>query len=228
MKKLMFLLIIVNSTFAQTITVKHTYYNCVFDTVFKQGIINEYWQTASHTITAKNKVDRKTVATFEQDNLIKKSYQIATKKSYQLWNKANQSNKYDVGHIVPFEAMAFDVTAAKETMLFNTNTAPQSSYFNEHAWALTEKVVLDSIGKIYDSIHVFTGVLINKNSKMMGSSFVPDYYFKIAVFNNTNICWLGINNSSNKDTNHNDEIVTKVYLLKLIKQYYPKLTVILK
>ena len=208
-------------SFAQTITVQHTYYTCQFDTVFKQGILNDYWQTSAHRITPENKVNRKNVTTFIQDALISKKYQVATKKAYQAWNRVNKDNRYDIGHIVPFEAMAFDITAARETMLFNTNTAPQCSYFNEHEWALTEKNVLDSLGKIYDSIHVFTGVLINNESKMMGSSYVPDYYFKVADFQGGNMCFLGLNDAHNKDTNHNDIRVTKKVLLTFIKNYYP-------
>ena len=208
-------------SFAQTITVQHTYYTCQFDTVFKQGILNDYWQTSAHRITPENKVNRKNVTTFIQDALISKKYQVATKKAYQAWNRVNKDNRYDIGHIVPFEAMAFDILAARETMLFNTNTAPQCSYFNEHEWALTEKNVLDSLGKIYDSIHVFTGVLINNESKMMGSSYVPDYYFKVADFKGGNICFLGLNDAHNKDTNHNDIRVTKKVLLTFIKNYYP-------
>lgn len=209
--------------FSQTITVKHTYYTCQFSTLYNQGILNDYWQTAAHRITAENKVDRKTVATFTQDNLIAPTYQIATKKSYQTWNKANATNKYDVGHIVPFEAMAFDKEAAKQTMLFNSNTAPQSSYFNEHQWALTEKIVLDSIGKLYDSVHVFTGVLINEKSNKMGNVFVPDYYFKVAEFAGQSMCWLGVNEASNRDTKPADIVVSKKILLSLVRHYYPNL-----
>ena len=220
-----FLLFILISqvSFAQTITVQHTYYTCQFDTVFKQGILNDYWQTAAHKITPQNKVNRKTVATFTQDKLINNEYQLANKKAYQTWNKAYPINKYDVGHIVPFEAMAFDVDAAKETMLFNTNTAPQCNYFNEHEWALTEKVVLDSLGAIYDSVHVFTGVLINDDSKMMGKVYVPDYYFKVAEFDGQQMCWLGLNDATNRDTNHSDIVISKELLMSIIKSYYPNL-----
>lgn len=227
MRNILIILFIVcaNISSAQTITVQHTYYTCLFDTVFKQGILNDYWETAEHRITPKNKVDRKTVASFYQDNLIPNEYQIATKQGYQKWNKANPDNRYDVGHIVPYESMAFDVTAAKETMLFNTNTAPQSSYFNEHEWALTEKTVLDSIGSLYDSVHVITGVLIDTESKMMGNVYVPDYYFKIAAFNGTQMCWLGLNDVKNKDTNHSDLVISKKLLLSVIKGYYPKLKI---
>ena len=219
--KIICFLLFAKVSFAQTITVQHTYYTCQFDTVFKQGILNDYWQTAAHRITPSNKVDRKTCSTFGQDNLIDAGYQLANKKAYQTWNKATPATRYDVGHIVPFEAMAFDKDAAKETMLFNTNTAPQNSYFNEHEWALTEKVVLDSLGKIYDSVHVFTGVLINEESKMMGSVHVPDYYFKIAEFNGQQMCWLGLNDATNRDTNHSDIIVSKKLLLSIIDSYYP-------
>lgn len=223
MKLIVLILFINNIVFAQTITIKHTYYTCKFDTIFKQGILNDYWQTSSHRITLQNKIDRKNFQSFSQDNLLSIKYQVASKKIYQSWNKLHPDNRYDIGHIVPFEAMSFDKDAAKETMLFNTNTAPQNSYFNEHEWALTEKVVLDSLGNIYDSIHVFTGVLINTDSKMMGKSYVPDYYFKIAEFNGSSLCWLGLNDVKNRDTNHNDIIVSKALLLKIIKQYYTNL-----
>ena len=67
--------------FTQTVTLEHTYYTCQFDTIFKQGILNDYWQTAAHRITPENKVDRKTVATFTQDDLINNEYQPANKKA---------------------------------------------------------------------------------------------------------------------------------------------------
>lgn len=229
MKKLLFILLLFRTcspALAQhTIQVKHTYYNVLFDTVFCQGILNDYWQTTEHYNALKTsvKVDRKTCASFTQDNLILKRYQLASQSDYDSYNKINTNHKINVGHIVPFEAMAFNPVAAKETMLFNTNTSFQDGYENQHQWALTEKYVLD-LSANQDSIHVYTGVLISySHPKKYGKIFIADYYFKVCIEHGKINAWLAVNDRSNTSTKPSDIVIDVVKLKSIILQYYPNL-----
>ena len=210
-----------------TIRIKHTYYNVLFDTVFYQGILNDYWQTTEHYKMVQSgqptKVDRRTCASFKQDTLISKRFQLASQKDYDSYNDDNPSHKINVGHIIPFEAMAFNPTAAKETMLFNTNTAFQDGYENQHQWAATEKYVLD-LAATQDSIHVFTGVLVSfSHPKKYGKIFIPDYYFKVAVEHGKTEAWLAVNASSNTSTKPSDILIDVAKLKSIILQYYPNI-----
>lgn len=208
-----------------TITVKHTYYTVQFDTVFCQGILNDYWQTTEHCNALKTsaKVDRKTCASFIQDPLIPKRLQLLNQDDYDNYNKANPLHKINVGHEVAFECMAFNPIAAKETMYFNTNTAFQDGYENQHQWALTEKYVLD-LSATQDSIHVYQGVLTSfSHPKKFGKAFIPDYYYKVSVEHGKTEAWLAVNASSNTSTKPSDILLDVAKLKTIILQYYPKL-----
>jgi DNA/RNA endonuclease G (NUC1) len=205
-----------------TITVKHTNYTLEYDTLLKSPLISWYIQTTAHA-TSKNKIDRKTVADFHQDPLIPSKWQIANAKTYSEWNKQNPNDRKDIGHIVPFKAMYFDKQAAIETMYFNTNTMPQSSYFNEHQWCAVEALITDSLARHYDSVTVYTGVLINNNSQKINGVYVPDYFYKVAVYKGIKRAWLGVNNASNKDTNPIDIETNIATIVAQLKKYYPNL-----
>jgi DNA/RNA non-specific endonuclease len=210
-----------------TITVKHTYYTIQFDTVFCQGILNDYWQTTAHYNALKTsaKVDRKTCAAFTQDPLVPKRFQIVSQSDYNAYNKENPTHKINCGHLVPFEAMAFDPTAAKETMYFGSNTGFQDGFENQHQWAFTEKGVLDDAA-IIDSIHVYTGVLISfSHPKKYHNIYIADYYFKVEIKKGVTSAWLAVNDSTNTSTKPSDAAISIDKLKAIILQYYPKLKV---
>jgi DNA/RNA endonuclease G (NUC1) len=201
--------------FAQhTITVKHTYYTLEYDTVLKSPLISWYIQTTAHA-TSTNKIDRKTVASFHQDPLINPKYQVATDKEYL------NNGKYDKGHLAPYSAFYFDLTAAKESMLY-TNTAPQYSFFNEHPYERLEQHILKELAPDFDSIYVYTGCLYG-NEKMKDVP-VPDYYWKVIKYNGKIEGWV----CPNEFTNNSDYTRYKkdiVFIRDLILKYYPKLNI---
>jgi len=199
--------------FAQhTIEVKHKYYTLEYDTTLKSPLISWYVQTTAHA-SSPTKIDRSTVAAFHQDPLIAPKYQVATNAEYK------NNGSYDKGHLSPYTAFGFELEAAKESM-FYTNTAPQFSFFNEHPWERLEQYVLKTLAPKYDSMYVYTGCLYG--STKMNDVPVPDYYWKVVVYDMTTEYYLG----KNEVTTHTDfdYLKTDANTLKhTILQYYPKL-----
>ena len=216
MKKLLFILLLFRAcspALAQhTITVHHKYYTLEYDTVLKSPLISWYIQTTAHAIST-NKIDRKSVAAFHQDPLIDSKYQVANDKEYL------DNGKYDKGHLSPYSAFYFDLTAAKESMYY-TNTAPQFSFFNEHPWERLEQYILKTLSPENDSILVYTGCLYG-NRKMKDVP-VPDYYWKVIIFNGKTEAWLGMNDVITS-TDYSPYAINLELLRAHILQYYPNL-----
>ena len=216
MKKLLFILLLFRAclpALAQhTITVHHKYYTLEYDTVLKSPLISFYIQTTAHA-TSNNKIDRKSVAAFHQDPLIDDKYQVASNKEYL------NNGKYDKGHLSPYSAFYFDLTAAKESMYY-TNTAPQFSFFNEHPWERLEQYVLKTLSPKYDSIYVYTGCLYGNS--LMKNVPVPDYYWKVIIYNGHTESWLGMNEVVTS-TDYSPYSINLELLRAHILQYYPNL-----
>ena len=216
MKKLLIITIAVVSTLwsygQHTITVKHTYYTLEYDTVLKSPLVSWYIQTTAHA-TSTNKIDRKTVAAFHQDPLIPSKYQCANDAEYL------NNGHWDKGHLSPYSAFYFDITAAKESMYY-TNTAPQYSFFNEHPWERLEQYVLKILAPTTDSIYVYTGCLYG--NKKMRDVPVPDYYWKVIEYENGEECWIAPNVET-KLTDYSTYHTDIAKLKTIILQYYPKL-----
>ena len=195
-----------------TITVKHTYYTLEYDTVLKSPLLSYYVQTANHAIST-TKINRRLVATFHQDPLINAKYQVANDKEYL------DNGKFDKGHLSPYSAFYFDLTAAKESMYY-TNTAPQYSFFNEHPWEILEQHILKDLSPKNDSIFVYTGCLYGKDK--MKNVPIPDYYYKFMLYKQTIECWLAPNEITN-NTDYNHYSIQYEDLKRIILQYYPSL-----
>ena len=210
--------------FAQTITLHHKNYDSQFDTIFCQGVLNDYWQTQAHYQIIKHgeKVNRKAAGKFKQDPLVPVRFQRVTQKDYDDYNKAHPLHKLNIGHEVPAQPMAFDLDALTETFYFGSNTGLQDGYFNQHQWAFVEGKVFE-ISAQEDSIHVYTGVLIDSNSVKIGNGWMPDWYFKVAVTKEGKKAWLGLNNETNTDTNPDDIVIDVEALKAKIRAYYPHL-----
>jgi DNA/RNA endonuclease G (NUC1) len=219
MKKLLTTILLISTIWLQaqhTITVKHTYYTLQYDTLLKSPLISWYIQTTAHA-TSKNKIDRKTVADFHQDPLIDSKYQLANNEAYIEWNSSHPNNTRDKGHLSPFSAFDFGLTAAKESMYY-TNTAPQYSFFNRHPWEKLEQYVLKTLAPDFDSIYVYTGCLYG-SSKMCDVP-QPDYYWKVIEYKNSEECWLGPNIETTSTDYH--AYRTDIDKLKAkILSYYP-------
>lgn len=218
-----------NNSFAQhAITLNHKYYTVQFDTVFCQGIVTHYTQTVAHHNALKLKRLGSVLTSFHKDPVISERWQTVSKSDYANYNKPFKGDKHntmDIGHEVPFQAMSFDSTAVEETMMFSTNTAFQISWFNEQQWKHIEEIVFDSIGSKYDC-EVYTGVLVSlSHPKKYNQVYIPDYYFKVAVFNGKTLAWLGANTAENTSTKPSDAAISIDKLKAIILQYYPKLKV---
>jgi DNA/RNA endonuclease G (NUC1) len=214
-----------------TISIQHTYYNIQFDTIQSTELLGYYIQTTAHA-SAQPKIPRKgKFARFYPDPLLEGRV-IAGDKQYKAWNKEHPDQTRDRGHINPFSAFNFSEDAALESMYYS-NTAPQASYFNEHQWQAIEQYVLklsrgSKTQPPVDSIHVWTGVLIDTlHPKKMNDVFEPDYYWKVISYTKHgqpfSEAWLGVNESSNRNTDP-DAIKVDLFLLKeLVHKYYPRL-----
>ena len=213
------------------ITIKHTYYTMTYDTAQKSELIGFYVQTKAHAMIScdsKQAIDRTSVAIFKEDPLIDKYIQdIVTNKAYSDWNAAHPNQRIDKGHVVPYSAMDFDMTAALESMYIE-NTCPQASRFNEHQWEQVEMYVLKTVALVYGDTKVWTGVLISvSHPKRINQMYMPDYYWKVIQYtkNGKTVeeAWLGVNDWSNTDTNPNDIVADPAHVKQVILQYYPKL-----
>ena len=216
MKAFVILLLVLLSNFgnSQTIEVKHKYYTLEFDTVLKSPLISWYWQTKAHA-TSTTKIDRKSVASFHQDPLIDKRYQVASDQEYR------NNGSFDKGHLSPYSAFYFDLDAAKESMYY-TNTAPQYSFFNEHPWEQLEQYVLKTLAPDHDSILVITGCIYS--DKKMKDVPQPDYYWKLIKYEGKEEAWLAPNVLT-KDTDFTKYEIDPEKIKLLIKSNYPFLKV---
>jgi len=225
------------------LVIQHTYYTNYFDTALKSEIMGKYIQTIEHSLVTvgNNSINRKGVASFTQDPLIPSDLEITTNSFYSKYNSLHKNDglRVDKGHVNPYTAFDFDLSAAEESMYLE-NTCPQYSFFNEHQWLAVEQHVIKQVSLVYDkdskqykpnqdSITVYTGVLIGKNQINDGdySIYIPDYYWKVITYkkdgNLVYEAWLGKNSADNTDTNPYDIKIDLDKLKKQIKSYYPNL-----
>lgn len=229
------------------LAIKHTYYINYFETNYKEEIMGKYVQTIQNSlldVDNTKSIDRKTVATFTEDPLVSENLQVSTNDFYKSYNSQHKvdGKRVDKGHINPYSAFAFNLTAAKESMYIQ-NTDPQYSFFNEHQWEGVEQYVIKQVSLTFDkdsksykpnqeNITVYTGALINKNSTIITdgkghSLYVPDYYWKVISYNKGGKivyeAWIGKNTPDNKDTNPDDIKFDVSIVKKDILSYYPNL-----
>lgn len=200
-----------------TTELPHSFYTLVFDTVLKSPLISWYIQTTAHA-TSSVKIERKKVGAFHQDPLIDPGWQVASNKEYR------DNGVYDKGHLSPYSAFNFDLNAAKESMYY-TNTAPQYSYFNEHAWQKLEQYILKKLAPQHDSIYVYTGCLYG-NEKMRDVP-VPDYFWKVIVYDHGTAmdAWMARNELTDS-TDYESYRIPVEQLRQFIKLYYPEISLL--
>lgn len=226
------LLLIVNFLYSQhTIEIKHTYYTMQFDTLQSTELLGYYIQTTAHSTSSFKTPRTGKFARFTKDPLLEGRV-AANDKQYISWNKMHPDKRRDRGHINPFSAFNFAEDAALESMHYS-NTAPQASYFNEHQWQAVEQYVMklsrgSKTSAPVDSIKVWTGVLISPtHPKKMNNVFEPDYYWKVISYKKNGEpvieSWLGVNESTNRNTDPDAIKIDLSYVKALILQYYPLL-----
>ncbi len=214
-----------------TITIHHTYYTMQFDTIQSTELLGYYIQTTAHATSTFKTPRTGKFSRFTTDPLLEGRV-AANNKQYVSWNKAHPDKKRDRGHINPFSAFNFAEDAALESMYYS-NTAPQASYFNEHQWQAVEQYIMKlsrgtATTPAIDSIKVWTGVLISStHPKKMNDVFEPDYYWKVISYKkqgeSVTESWLGVNESTNRNTDPDAIKIGLSYVKELILKYYPLL-----
>lgn len=219
------------TTAQHTVTIKHTNYTNLFDTVQCSEIQGSYIQTADHAATSLDpakKIPRP--GSFTNDPDAPSPCHLSYSSIYSTYNKqfekTDLNDRLDKGHVNPFEAFAFDETAAKESMYY-TNVCPQISYFNEHQWQRVEMYIVKTVAPQFGDVKVYTGVLVStSHPRKAGKLFIPDYYWKLIQYekNGQSVqeAWLGKNRPANTSTDPDAIVIDTANLKRIIKQYYPK------
>jgi endonuclease G len=94
---------------------------------------------------------------------------------------------YDRGHLKPAGDAVCDIDVMRETF-YLSNISPQEPSFNRGIWKRLESHIRD-IALANDSIHVFTGGILNDTLPTIGGNqvCVPDAYFKVVYIFNDDI-----------------------------------------
>ena len=209
-----------------TMTIKHTYYTNLFDTVQCSELQGFYVQTSAHAAATQHI----TRSSFKIDPEQPAACQLKYTSSYSTYNqqfpKGDLQDRMDKGHVNPYSAMEFNETAAEESM-FYTNVCPQISYFNEHQWEQVEQYVLKTVSPTYGDVQVWTGVLVSTaHPRKAGALFIPDYYWKVIAYQKNGKAvqeaWLGPNKPTNTSKDPNAIATTVADLKRVVLQYYPK------
>lgn len=210
-----------------TVTIHHTNYDNIFDTVLCSEIEGYYVQTAEHAAESIAKKIKR--GSFTKDPDQPSACKLKYPGSYSTYNKqfdkTDLQHRLDKGHVNPYSAFQYDEVAAAESMYYS-NVCPQISFFNEHQWERVEQYVLKTVSPQYGDVKVWTGVLISiSHPKKAGDLFIPDYYWKVIQYkkdgSDTQEAWLGPNSSDNTSTKPADILTTVPHLKQVIAQYYP-------
>ncbi|HEY4336310.1 MAG TPA: DNA/RNA non-specific endonuclease [Puia sp.] len=219
------------TTAQHAVKIEHTNYTNLFDTVQCSEIQGFYVQTAAHAATSQDPNKKiKRPSNFTNDPDAPSPCQLSYASIYTTYNKqfdkTDLNDRLDKGHVNPFEAFAFDETAAKESM-FYTNVCPQISYFNEHQWEQVEMYIVKTVSPQFGDVKVYTGVLVSTaHPRKAGKLFIPDYYWKLIEYKKNGAtmqeAWLGKNRPTNTSTKPADIVTDTANLKRIIKLYYPK------
>lgn len=87
-------------------------------------------------------------------------------------------NNLDRGHLVPFEDVNDDKTAALESMLFS-NIVPQYDSFNRGIWKALEGRIRHE--GLINELYVITGPIYQSGISSSGSLLVPTAFFKVII-----------------------------------------------
>jgi DNA/RNA endonuclease G (NUC1) len=211
-----------------TVTIHHTNYDNIFDTVLCSEIEGFYVQTAEHaTESIAKKIKRGSfIKDPDQPSPCKLKYPASYSNYNKQFDKTDLQHRLDKGHINPYSAFQYDESAATESMYYS-NVCPQVSYFNEHQWEQVEQYVLKTVSMQFGDVKVWTGVLISvSHPKKAGDLYIPDFYWKVIQYKkggaDTQEAWLGPNNPDNASTKPADIVTSVPNLKRVITQYYPK------
>ena len=174
-------------------TIDYTYYSLCYDREHRQA------RWVSHTLTLES-----ITAKQKRTNDYRKDPQIED----PVLSSDYRYSGFDRGHLVPAADMKLNHTAMSETF-FMTNMSPQRPGFNRSIWASIE---WDMRGFVFDygTAHVVTAPVLHIGLKRIDSGVsVPETYYKIAYFPESQImkAYL-IDNQSQDDSEPEDFLVT--------------------
>ena len=175
MKKFIIALLLTISCFctAQTIEIKHKFYETKFDTILKQPVYTHYLLTKSMLDGSFKRTS------FKPDPLVKNTMQGST---------VDYSNgAYDKGHLSPNDDFRFDQDAQEQSMYY-TNCVPQNTHLNKGTW-LTNENYIRTIARNYD-VEVWTGAIYEGSQENLGKLKVPVQMWKLIKYNGNYMAWL--------------------------------------
>lgn len=137
-----------------------------------------YW--TAHTL-----VPRDAVACLPRDDAFAPDLSLPKGKRAEL-NDYRKSG-YDQGHMVSNADLSFNEIAQKESFLLS-NMSPQLPGLNRGVWKQLEVATRAWAYTLDTNVTVYAGNIWNENSKTIGENKVkvPDYLYKIIIFNKTN------------------------------------------
>jgi len=107
---------------------------------------------------------------------------------------------YDLGHLTPSKITIYDDSINYHSFSM-FNQAPQLGLFNQQPWRKMEMQVLDTLQLLKVDAKIITGVVYNtkKKSYLANSRIkIPVYYYKIVMFKNEKLIYLGSNDEKAK------------------------------
>lgn len=102
---------------------------------------------------------------------------------FQSSSSAYKSSGFDRGHMVPFENVADDEFAAKESFLY-TNIVPQKAIMNRGIWKSLETETRN-YAISHNEIYVITGISMEADNFLRDGTRIPSALWKIIIFPKT-------------------------------------------
>ena len=214
LKTTLFLILLHTVVFTQNISVSGHKFNIV------HSDLTFYLDNDTCSVLSIHRVTYKKMLTIDGD----RSNKWHKEKPYGPYNKnLYKKTGYDLGHLTPSNMTSYNDTINYHSFsLFNQ--APQLAAFNRGKWSQLEKKVLKDLLKRKCDAIIITGVIYDKNSKMLANSRIkiPLSFFKIVITKSTIECWMG--------SNMNGEIVSTDLktIMEVSKQNGNSLVILIK
>jgi endonuclease G, mitochondrial len=161
------------------VEIRHTYYTIEFDTLLHEQLFSWY-ELEGATVP----YDTCKRTRFHRDNGVPAQYQSS--------GSEYKNSGYDKGHFSPDDDFRFDKTGEAESMVY-TNCAPQVPNFNRGLWKRVENFTRRE-AEDYGKVVVYTGGIYS--NQWLQDIAIPDYYFKVIMYNGGMVCFLCKNESS--------------------------------
>ena len=146
-----------------TVSIRHQYYSCAFDTLKRYPIVVQWWVTRK-MLSCSPRLDRSD--NFQRDPVLPRQTNLGV--DYK-------GSGYDRGHNMPAYDNGCSETGLQECFYYS-NMTPQTPKVNRGDWKELEDYTRDSALAL-DSIKVWCGSI--GSVKKIGSVSVPQYCWKV-------------------------------------------------